>query len=160
MAPPHVPVRFTTLRLRALSRADATRLRRMPLHPVHTAAMRWMDLSDGDWMRLDCANRVRLMLAREVTTDAVRGYLAYHLLDPVTVMLDYLYSPHGGGTGTKLMDKFEAGQAGKTVLLMATAGALAFYTKRGYDADGVYMLSKRLGTDRGTDTRDPLTWDI
>lgn len=128
-------MRFQTLRLRSLSGADRARLRGMPSHPVHAAALDTMHrYAEG-----------RIILARAPRHDGVQGYLTYHELDPDTVMLDYLYSPWGGGCGTRLVRRFEEGHVGKKAVLMCTVPARPFYERLGFAEDGhFFMLTKRL----------------
>jgi hypothetical protein len=42
------------------------------------------------------------------------------------------------------MDRFEAGHAGKTAVLMTTVAAMGFYRRRGYSVNTAYMFSKDL----------------
>ena len=128
--------RVQTLRLRNLSAVDRSRLRRMPVHPVHASAMDAMHAyAEG-----------RIVVARDVSDD-IRGYLTYHDMHHTdnAVMLDYLYSPWGGGCGTRLMHRFESMNVGKTVLLMPTIRAVPFYERLGYRVDSRnFMLTKHL----------------
>lgn len=128
--------RIHTVRLRALAREDLARLLRLPAHPVHASAMRTLGRYAGAG---------KIMLAREPESDELRGYLSFHRINPATVMLDFLYCPYPReGTGTQLMDRFEAQHAGMTAVLMSTSCATGFYARRGYDADHPYMFSKQL----------------
>lgn len=124
-----------TLRIRSLSAVDRVRLRGLPSHPVHAAALDTMHrYSEG-----------RIIVARALDRDDIRGYLTYHSLNADTVMLDYLYSPWGGGCGSGLVHKFEAGHVGSKAVLMCTVNARPFYQRLGYEVDGhFFMLSKRL----------------
>lgn len=127
-------MQLQTLRIRALSGVDRARLRSMPQHPVHHAALATMhNYAEG-----------RIILAR-AADDAIRAYLTFHDVDPRTVMLDYLYSPFGGGCGTRLVRRFEGCHVGKKAVLMSTIRAVPFYKRLGYDVDAhFYMLTKQL----------------
>lgn len=134
-------IRIQTVRATGLCAADLSRLRALPAHPVHWAAMGALDRA-AQWPT-ERRPGFDVMLAREMTTDDLCGYLAYHRVNSRTVMLDYLYSPYRGrGTGTRLMDDFEACHPGLTAVLMTTASALAFYQRRGYCVNAAYLLSK------------------
>lgn len=143
-----IPVRIQTVRAASLCPADISRLRALPAHPVHLAAMEALDRAAAAAARApprDPPRAPHMMLAREMAADELRGYLAYHRINSHTVMLDYLFSPYGGhGIGTLLMDRFEGAHGGLTAVLMTTASALGFYQRRGYTVNAAYMLSKEL----------------
>lgn len=134
-------VSIQPVRLRGLTRLDHSRLRALPMHPVHSAAL---DSIDRGGFR----EQGRALLARD--GDDLCGYLMYHALDSSathgSTMLDFLYSPYPRqGVATQLMDRFESAHQGATICLLPTVPAMGFYQQRGYRSNWDYMLSKKIG---------------
>ncbi len=135
----------SVVRIGCLTRADVARLRALPPHPVHAAALDSLPRYPQGRILLAGDPDIETNKTTQSTKRGLRGYLTYHDVNPYVVQLDYLYSPYPGHrTATRLMDLFEGSNAGKTAVLMTTVAAMTFYQRRGYAINTAFMFSKNL----------------
>lgn len=107
--------------------ADLARLRALPHHPVHAAAVRVL------------ASRPHtpddsLMLLYSRPMD-LRAYLMFQRVRDRLVVIEGMYSPYGGrGHGSCLLDALERRLPGGTTLaLVSQPDSAAFFESRGFE---------------------------
>ena len=117
--------------MRLVGARDMARLRALPQHPVHSAAVKAMAAPrhHGD------DDSVMMLYSRGLEGLTLRAYLMYQHVHDHLVVIDGVYSPYRGrGHGSALLTALEKRvPTGTTVALVSHPDTTAFFEKRGYE---------------------------
>lgn len=123
---------IVTKPLRLVGTPDLARLRALPQHPVHAAAVRAM----ANPQQRPCAEDALMMLySRGREGLDLRAYLMYQRVRDSLVVIDGMYSPYRGrGHATSLLAALERRVPnGTTLALVSQPDTTAFFERRGYE---------------------------
>lgn len=132
---PPVPAALTTTivtkAMRLVNAGDLARLRALPAHPVHGAALKVMARPKA----ADSQDSIMLLYSRHDHALTLRAYLMYQMVHEHLVVVDGMYSPYRGrGNGTSLLAALEQRMpSNTTVALVSHPDTTAFFEKRGYE---------------------------